>query len=70
MSHDAHAEIAKAGFPGPDRFVMETETPGGSCVNCHSNLETGRGNKRLHIGQRLENPTCVHACVHAPVCVK
>lgn len=38
MSHPAKfGEISNAKFSGPDRtkFVTETETPGGSYMNCH-----------------------------------
>ena len=59
-------EIAKARSSGPDRmrFVTETETPGGCCVNCRITYK-----EAVYLGPgeathaRLEKPTCVCVCV-------
>lgn len=66
-SHDISydGEISKARFSGPDRtkFVTETETPGGYCVNCHNNLQRDWSmTRRGYTCQRQEKRVCV--CVY------
>lgn len=70
ISYDG--EISKARFSGPDRtkFVTETETPGGYCVNCHNNLQRDWSmTRRGYTCQRLEKRVCVCVCKMC-VCVK
>lgn len=57
-------EISKVRFSGPNRtrFVTETGTPGGSCVNCHNNLQRDCLGPGGYTCQRLEKCVCVCVC--------
>lgn len=47
-------------FSRPDTFVTETETPGGSCMNCHNNLQGDWSMARkLHMPESRKMCVCV-----------